>query len=71
MSTRLFKTGDEMVIVIYNYQKGKFLINSFDLIIYIGQPDADRIILNILKYGQVDNKLIQDTGGVCNQLKSP
>jgi len=40
------------VIGIYNHQKGKFLINSFDLIGNIGQPAADRMILNMVKYGQ-------------------
>jgi hypothetical protein len=71
ISTKYFKTEDGLVIGIYNYQKGSFLINSFDLIGNIGQPDADRIILNILKYGQADNKQIQDTGSVHKQLKSP
>jgi hypothetical protein len=41
-----------LVIGIYNHQKGKFLINSFDLIGNIGQPAADRMILNMVKYGQ-------------------
>ena len=43
---------DGLVIGIYDYQKGKFLINSFDLIGNIGQPAADRIILNMVNYGR-------------------
>jgi hypothetical protein len=46
------KTEDGLVIGIYNYHKGKFLINSFDLTGNIGQPAADRMILNMVKYGQ-------------------
>jgi hypothetical protein len=49
------KTAAGLVLGTYPYRKGRFLINSFDLMGNIGQPAADRLILNMVKYGQANS----------------
>lgn len=48
------KIDDGLVIGVYKHQAGKFLVNSLDLTGNVGQPAADRLILNMVEYGLIN-----------------
>lgn len=62
---------DGLVVGVYDYHQGKFLINSFDLIGNIGQPAADRLIFNMVDYARTSEREASKTKSYALGRKIP
>jgi len=52
-------TWDGLMVGIYRHHAGKFTINAFDLIGNLGNPAADRMLLNMAAYAATDAAPVQ------------
>jgi len=52
-------TWDGLMVGIYHHHAGKFTINTFDLIGNLGNPAADRMLLNMAAYAATDAAPVQ------------
>ena len=52
-------TWDGLMVGTYHHHAGKFTVNAFDLVGNLGNPAADRLLLNMAAYASADAAAVQ------------